>query len=100
MEGLFNAARRLRERPSLSNEDRCALNEEMEWFAENLPKPAITDNGFSWFKGSATEHIDHARVFASILERNGFRVGCFVEEKLGGILCQDEFQVVRVETRP
>ncbi len=54
----------------------------MEWFAEYLPKPAITDNGFSWFKGSATEHIDHARVFASILERNGFRVGCFAEEKL------------------
>ena len=95
----FQAARWLRENRSLSDEDQRALDEEASWFA-NLPSLPSPTDGFAWFKSSATEHIAHACVFASILERNGFRVGCFVEEELGGILCQDDSQVISLETRP
>jgi hypothetical protein len=105
--GIFHAADKLRESGSLSAEEQAALQESRDWFNVNLEKPTRftsgkppyyrkKQNGISWFKDSATEHIRKIREIVVLLEHHDIRVRMIKSERPGYVLYEDEFQIVAV----
>src|SRR5450755_5032152 len=77
--GVFQAVSKLRDSDKLSDEEKAILEEIRNWFNENLEKPnrfttARTpyyrkrQNGISWFKASAREHITKIREMVALLK--------------------------------
>lgn len=103
--GLFMAMGELRENAILY-EWEVALQEELYgWFKRNLKVPTVlssTSNHYnrpaaiSWFKGSATDHIDKMRQYAQILEAHDVRVVQLTTERPGKVVYEDEHQIAAV----
>jgi len=101
-QGLFQAAKRLRESGALSQVDADHLEQISVWFNRNLerpsrlslsPRPNSKAQALSWFKPTAKEHIAKMREYAEILERYGLRVEMIKAKRLGYVLYEDDFQV-------
>jgi len=101
-QGLFQAAKRLRESGIMSKIDADHLEQISGWFNSNLERPARLSisqrphskaQALSWFKPSASEHIAKMREFGEILERYGMRVEMIKAKRLGYVLYEDNFQV-------
>jgi len=101
-QGLFHAAKRLKESGALSHTDSDHLEQVYVWFTRNLKKPARLSvsarphskaQALSWFKHTAIEHIAKMREYAEILERYGLPVKMIKAKRLGYVLYEDEFQV-------
>jgi len=101
-QGLFQAAKNLRESDRLSKRDDEALEELRAWFNANLEKPDrlawsskpnAKAQGLSWFKHTAVEHIAKMRAFAQILERYDVAVHMIKTDRPGYILYEDEYQI-------
>jgi hypothetical protein len=105
--GVFQAVYRLRDNGALSAGEEETLQAIREWFNKNLDKPTRfttskppyyrkRQNGISWFKDSANEHISKIREIVNLLERHEVRVQMIKSERPGYIVYQDNFQVVAV----
>jgi hypothetical protein len=101
-QGLFQAAKRLKESGLLSQVDADHLEQVYVWFKRKLKKPTRLSlspwpnskaQALSWFKHTATEHIAKMREYAEILERYGMRVQMIKAKRLGYVLYEDDFQV-------
>jgi hypothetical protein len=101
-QGLFQAAKTLRESGRLSKHHEEALEELRDWFNSNLERPErqawsskanAKAQALSWFKDTAAEHIGKMREFAAILEYYDLPVQMIKTERPGYILYEDEHQV-------
>jgi len=102
-QGLFQAAKALRDAGVLSAKDHDRLEDIRGWFNEHLERPARLSlssranrkaQAISWFRDTATEHITKMREFQEVLERYGLSVQMIKAKRLGYIRYEDEFQVV------
>jgi hypothetical protein len=105
--GLFHAAGRLRDSGSLSEAEETLLQEVRDWFNINLEKPRRftsakppyyrkRQNGISWFKDSAREHINKMREMVVLLEHHDVPVRMIKTTRPGYVVYEDEFQIVAV----
>ena len=62
----------------------------------HLPSPLLSQKNrtISWFKNTAHEYIDQARVLVGILEHHGVSVRMLKTSRVGYIVYEDEFQIV------
>jgi hypothetical protein len=105
--GVFQAAYRLRDNDMLSDEEEAILQGIRDWFNRNLEKPTRfttakppyyrkRQNGISWFKHSAREHIGKIREMVALLKRHDVPVRMIKSARPGYIVYEDDFQVVAV----
>ena len=102
-QGLFQAAKTLRDSGTLSAPDDDRLETIWHWFNVNLERPermAMSSRphakaqAISWFRDTAILHIAKMREFQEILERYGVAVQMIKAKRLGYVLYEDEFQIV------
>jgi hypothetical protein len=100
-QGLFGAAIALRDSGRLSAADDDHLEALWDWFNKNLEKPTRLSvssrpnrkpQAISWFKETASSHIEKMSEFQNILERYGYVVEQIKASRIGYILYEDEFQ--------
>lgn len=105
--GVFHAAGKLRDSGYLSQAEEVLLQEIRDWFNINLEKPRrLTcakppyyrkrQNGISWFKDSAREHISKMREMVGLLEHHDVPVRMIKTGRPGYVVYEDEFQIVAV----
>jgi hypothetical protein len=105
--GLFHAAGELRDSGALSQAEGSFLQEVRDWFSDHLKKPRRftsakppyyrkRQNGISWFKDSAQEHIGKMREMAALLEHHDIPVRMIKTIRPGYVVYEDEFQIVAV----
>jgi hypothetical protein len=101
-QGLFHAARELRESYQLPAADEEKLKSVRDWFNANLDrperftlssKPHAKAQALSWFRDTASEHIAKMREFSDVLERHGVRVVMIKTNRAGYVLYEDDYQV-------
>lgn len=105
--GVFHGAGKLRDGGLLSRADEDLLREIRDWFNNNLAKPKRftsakppyyrkRQNGISWFKDSAQEHIGKLREMVALLERYDVTVRMIKATRPGYVVYEDRFQIVAV----
>lgn len=103
--GLFAAMSDLLFADCLYEYERELEQELYNWFKKNLNVPSVLSsasnhyknvNAISWFKSSATLHIDKFMQYASILEAHEVIVVRLLTDKPGTILYEDEHQIAAV----
>jgi hypothetical protein len=101
-QGLFQAAKELRQSGELSPHDHARLEEIGDWFDLNLKKPSRLSlssrphakaQAISWFKDTAAEHVRNMRQIGSILETYGLVVVTIRTQRPGYVVYEDDFQV-------
>jgi|TARA_B110000967_G_scaffold181779_1_gene199232 hypothetical protein len=101
--GVFQAIKFLINNEQTFEYDRERLKEIRKWFNLELEKPKKfnkhsnrhkTEIAISWFKDSATKHIEKMYDMIPILENYNLQVKVIKRENPGYIVYQDEFQVV------
>ena len=101
-QGLFQAAKTLRESGKLSAIDEEHFETIRDWFNGHLERPkrlAVSARhhakaqAISWFRDTAIEHIAKMRECQEVLERYGLTVQMVRAKRLGYVLYEDEFQV-------
>lgn len=105
-QGVFAAAYDLRHSGQLNPHEIEEMDDAVAWFAENLEKPSrfnrTTSKGFhrrvakgiSWFKPTATEHIDQIRRMAAVMDEHGWLVSMIKTRNPGYVVYEDDDQVV------
>jgi len=105
--GVFQAAGKLRNSGSLSKAEEELLQEIRDWFSWNLHKPKRftsakppycrkRQNGISWFKDSAREHIGKMREMVALLKHHDVPVHMIKTARPGYVVYEDKFQIVAV----
>jgi hypothetical protein len=105
--GVFHAAGKLRDGGSLSQAEETLLQEIRDWFNINLAKPIRftsakppyyrkRQNGISWFKDSAREHIGKMHEMVALLKHHDVPVRMIKTTRPGYVVYEDEFQIVAV----
>ena len=100
--GVFQAAGFLRQSDKTYDYDKKNLLEIKEWFNCYLEKPnrfnkARRKNGLnislSWFKSTATEHLQKMYEMKQILDKYDIEVTVIKRENPGYIIYEDDYQV-------
>jgi hypothetical protein len=105
--GVFHAAGKLRVSGSLSQAEEILLQEIRDWFNINLEKPKRftsaklpyyrkRQNGISWFKDSAREHIGKMHEMVALLKHHDVPVRMIKTTRPGYVVYEDDFQIVAV----
>jgi hypothetical protein len=105
--GVFQAAYRLRDKGSLSRSEEMLLREISGWFNANLEKPKRftsakppyyrkRQNGISWFKDSAREHVSKMCEMVVLSEHHDVPADMIKTARPGYVVYEDEFQIVAV----
>jgi hypothetical protein len=104
--GFFDAAYDLRNSVHTPGYTAAKLHELLRWFADNLKTPqrftrsrskgALRRNstGLSWFKDTATDHLEKAHELCAILQEHGYSITILKTDRPGFIVYEDEHQVV------
>lgn len=107
-QGLFQALATLEDRGELLSEDHDTYARTSKWFEQNLNEPrrfvrssnpSAKRIAISWFKDTATRHIDAMRTLAGIAEAHGLTVRMIATDRPGYVVYEDEFQVTAVPFR-
>lgn len=105
-DGVFRTAYALRDADEVSTADRSALDEQLEWFSNNLLIPKRFNRsaskgyyrratkGIAWFRDDAVEYISRMFELKRVLDANGHSVQVVRTSRVGYIVYQDEAQVV------
>jgi hypothetical protein len=102
-QGLFQAAKRLKQCEDLEPGDRDQLQCLGSWFNEHLekpsrfsmsPRPHRKAQAISWFKDSATAHIAKMRELGEVLGGYGAAVQVIKTRRVGYVVYEDQFQIV------
>ncbi len=73
-----------------------------KWFNKHLDKPAsfnrsakphAKNKAISWFKPTATDHIDKMRKLTTIIEGHGIHVHTISTDRPGYIVYEDKYQI-------
>lgn len=97
-QGLFQAAKALRESGVLSDQDYERLEAIRDWFNEHLERtaqlaissrPHAKAQAISWFRDTAKTHIAKMREFQDVLGRYGLTVKMIKARRLGYVLYED-----------
>jgi hypothetical protein len=105
--GVFHAAGRLRDSGSLSKDEENVLKEIRDWFSKNLKRPTRftsakppyyrkRQDGISWFKDSARDHISKMHEMALLLRHHDVPIRMIKTNKPGYVVYEDEYQVIAV----
>jgi hypothetical protein len=105
--GVFQAIFDLQDAGLLGDDDEEHLEELRRWFSDNLEKPfGFTDakpphyrkrqNGISWFKDSAKEHISKIWDLVSLLEAHEVKLEMTKTARPNFVIYEDQFQIVAV----
>jgi hypothetical protein len=105
--GIFTAMGRLRNKDMLHAHEFELYESILKWFAKNLTVPMVLAGGnhlnrpraVSWFKDSATEHIDKMRQLTQILESHDIAVTQSATTRPGKIEYEDQYQIAAVPFR-
>lgn len=84
---------------------RDAVELELDWFNEHLPRPRYSDfeirsrkrwyaDGICWFRDDAQEMIARAFVLAGLLRDCGVNISKLATDRPGQILYRDDYQIV------
>ena len=84
---------------------RDAVDLELDWFNEHLPRPRYCDfevrsrnrwyrDGICWFRDDAREMIRRAFVLASLLRDCGVIISKLATDQPGQILYRDDYQII------
>jgi hypothetical protein len=103
--GVFHAVGNLRDHGRLNRQEEARHDVIRKWFNQNLEKPTRFTaakppfyrkqaRAISWFKDSAREHIARVRELVAILEHHGISVRMLKTDRVGYVVCEDEFQIV------
>lgn len=102
-QGLFAAARDLRESGRLSACDEARLDLIRDWFSINLrvpdrfslsPRPHRREQAISWFKDTSQDCIARMRDYASVLDHYDVLTDMIRTSRPGFVVYEDEHQVV------
>lgn len=103
--GVFMAMDILLESNVLYSHERELEEELYTWFKKHLkvPKVQSSKSGYhakprsiSWFKSSATEHIEKMREYAQILESHDLVVKQLTTKRPGHVVYEDEYQIAAI----
>lgn len=105
--GGFHAAGQFRDSGLLSHAEETLLQEIRDWFNINLEKPSRftsakppyyrkRQNGISWFKDSANEHIGKMHEMVALLKHHDVPVRLIKTRRPGYVVYEDKFQIVAV----
>ena|SRR5438045_6539459 len=101
-QGLFQALADLHDRGELLPEEQRTYDETYNWFRKNLRKPrSFTRSSkphakkvaLSWFKDTATEHVQRMRGLATILGAHGIPTEMLRTNRPGYVVYEDQHQV-------
>ena len=104
--GLFVAAYSLKEGLAISAADRPILEQTLVWFEKNLAEPPRFNRtkskgydrrskvGLSWFKPSATTHLENAEKLACLVAGYLRAVKVITTDRPGFVIFEDEHQLV------
>jgi hypothetical protein len=103
--GVFQAAYGLLREGKLFEHEVTQVRETLDWFSENLEKPARftkskppyyrkKQRAISWFRSSATKHLSKLRELVTVLENHQIPVRIIKTTRPGYIVYEDEIQVV------
>ncbi len=101
-QGLFQALSDLENKGALLPYEQTAYEEIYNWFRKNLKKPRSFSRSskphakkvaISWFKDTASEHIEKMYALSQILESHGVCVEIIHTERPGYIVYEDSYQV-------
>ncbi len=107
-EGLFQAARRLRDSHILERHDLQELDDLREWFGLYLRVPArfarsrrsgARSEAICWFRPRARDHICRMRQMAAILARYDMPTVTVTTSRPGYIVYEDAHQIAAVPFR-
>ena len=100
--GIFHAIRYMADDGELSDEEFSTADKLMNWFVDNMKSPLDhlskqkskkSEIFISWFKDSATEHIQKARELSAIINNKNSSVEFIRTKKPGKIVYEDEHQI-------
>jgi hypothetical protein len=105
--GIFQAAYLLKDKGVLTPDEETYLQEIHRWFDKNLNQPdrftsakppyyRKRQDGISWFKDSAGEHINKIRELLALLTSHGVLAEMIKSNRPGYIVYEDQFQIVAV----
>ena len=103
--GLFRGAAWMVNEPETPKVLRDAMNIELDWFNEHLPRPRYRDfevrsrkvwhrDGICWFRDDAQEMIRRAFVLASLLRDCGANISKLATDRPGQVLYRDAYQII------
>lgn len=101
-QGLFQAAKTLRDSGRLSARDDNKLESLWDWFNKHLErpeklavssKPHAKKQALSWFRDTAYHHIAKMREFSDVLEQYGIGVVMIKTNRPGYVVYEDDHQV-------
>jgi hypothetical protein len=104
--GIFRAAYELRVTTDLPGWKVDAITELIDWFKQNLEIPKRftssrskgyhrrNTRGISWFKPTATEHLNRIRMLQELLRDESIVVVVRTTDSPGYVVYEDEFQIV------
>ena len=104
-QGLFHALSELCDRGELLPHEEHLWDETRRWFEKHLDEPTAFARSsrshakaiaLSWFKSSATEHIQQMRVLVHLLDEHGVHCEVLRAERPGYVVYEDAFQIVAV----
>ena len=107
--GIFHAAYDLYYESVLSGYEREQLRNLLNWFGEHLPAPnrfarggrkMYIKHGVCWFKNSARAHLEQIWEMVALLESNGVWVQMIKTDRPGGVVYEDDWQIVAVPSLP
>jgi hypothetical protein len=106
--GLFQIAYDIMRDPLTASGAYDRIRDHIDWFNMHLPEPlrftkrrvsSGANVALSWFKSTATDHIDKARELAALVESCGHRVSMIKETRIGYVTYEDEYQIVAIPFR-
>ena len=101
-QGVFQALGELDDRKALTPGEQLTCDETYQWFRKNLrrprrftrsSKPHAKKVAVSWFKDTASRHVEKMRILAGILEAHGIHVQMIRTERPGYVVYEDDHQV-------
>jgi hypothetical protein len=105
LEGLFQAAFKLRREGALVEYEEEWFREIWLWFNEHLKepdrfsrsdRPGAAPKAVGWFKDSAAEHLRRMRDLAALLEHHGVPTRMLRTDRPGYVVYEDDYQVAAV----
>jgi hypothetical protein len=104
-QGLFQAIADLDDSGMLHAHEQVTRDEIKKWFSSNLERPSkfarsskpyAKNVAISWFKDTATEHIQMMHRLTHVLRAHGVHVEIIKTDRPGYVVYQDEYQVTAV----
>lgn len=101
LEGVFQAAYKLRDAGKLAPFEEELLADLLKWYGTHLPSPAClseigTERAISWFKARAGKRLQKIWQIVTILKEHGVHVDMIRTDRPGTIIYEDVWQIAAI----